>query len=181
MKEGGPTMYTAQNFREDRDGEYILKWINEIYHNLGMNCMNCVWIWKRKLFQSCSSDCFQPLNIMKLQSVFYIQYSQHIKKCFKKKQISEKWKNAFMHQQPKYLKNITFLLGVIHIVRTHKNRQNSTPPPPCLQSYAFGLTPLYACIIFASPPNQFLFRFKFSSLTISKLFSFLLFSEVKFD
>ena len=102
----------------------ILKWINEIYHNLGMNCMNCVWIWKRKLFQSCSSDCFQPLNIMKLQSVFYIQYSQHIKKCFKKKQISEKWKNAFMHQQPKYLKNITFLLGVIHIVRTHKNRQN---------------------------------------------------------
>ena len=50
--------------------------------------------------------------------------------------------------------------GVIHIVYTHKNRI----------FYVFTLP----------PPNKFLFRFKFSSITISRLFSFLLVSEVQF-
>ena len=58
------------------------------------------------------------------------------------------------------------------------------PPPLCTQSYAFGFAPLYAYVlsIYAPipPPNKFLFRFKFSSLTTSRLFSFLLVSDVKF-
>ena len=79
-----------------------------------------------------------------------------------------------------------------------------------MRSYAFGLTPLYAYVlsIYWTPPppspprlppappppppppphththtltpNNFLFRFKFSSLTISRLFSFLLLFEVNF-
>ena len=67
-----------------------------------------------------------------------------------------------------------------------KNRQNLTPLPLCTQSYPFGLTyPPYAYVLSilftpAHLPNKFLFRFKFSSHTISWLFSFLLVSEVKF-
>ena len=87
----------------------------------------------------------------------------------------------------------------IHVVRTHKNCQNYPPPlSPCTQLYAFGLTHLLCVPTFyiftpsppppLPPPNKFLFRFKsdssfrhsqFSSLTISRLFSFSLVSEVK--
>ena len=55
--------------------------------------------------------------------------------------------------------------------------------PICIQPYAFGLTLLYAYVlsIYSTlPSNKFLFRFKFSSLITSRLFSFLLVSEVKF-
>ena len=79
--------------------------------------------------------------------------------------------------------------GVIHIVHTHQNHQTRSLSPPCTQSHAFGLIPLYTyvrAIYSPTPPRphsptpyKFLFRFKFSSLSISRLFSFLLASEVK--
>ena len=53
----------------------------------------------------------QLLNIMKLQSVFYIQYSQHKLKNVSKRANKYGMKNAFIHQQPKYFKNTTFLVG----------------------------------------------------------------------
>ena len=45
-------------------------------------------------------------------------------------------------------------------------------PPPFMCAHLLYIHPL--------PPNKFLFRFKFASLTISRLFSFLLVSEFKF-
>ena len=39
---------------------------------------------------------------------------------------------------------------------------------------------MHAYFLFILPPNKFLLRFKFSSLTVSKLLLFLLVSEVKF-
>ena len=48
---------------------------------------------------------------MKLQSVFYIQYSQHKLKNVSKRANKYGMKNAFIHQQPKYFKNTTFLVG----------------------------------------------------------------------
>ena len=46
------------------------------------------------------------------------------------------------------------------------------PPPLCLRTF-YIFTPF-------PPPNKFLFRFKFWLLTNSRLFLFLLVSEVKF-
>ena len=59
-----------------------------------------------------------------------------------------------------------------------------SPPPPLYAIVHIWFDPslfvLTVYIFTPATPNKFLFRFKFSSLTISRLFSFLLVSEVKF-
>ena len=69
-----------------------------------------------------------------------------------------------------------------HSTYVQKSSKLDLPLLPCTQSYAFGLTHFCACVlsIYSPPPNKFLLRFKFSSLRISRLFSFLVVSEVKF-
>ena len=73
---------------------------------------------------------------------------------------------------------------VIHIVGTHKNHQNYTPSPLARNRTYLAWPPFmhtyFLYIQTPPPPNKFLFRFTFSSLKISKLFPFLLVSEVKF-
>ena len=78
--------------------------------------------------------------------------------------------------------------GVIHIVSTHKKWQNYTPSflvlnlthlawSPFMRTYFWYIHP-------SSPPhstpNKFLFRFKFSALSIPRLLSFSLVFEIKF-
>ena len=84
----------------------------------------------------------------------------------------------------------------IHIVRTHKNCQNYPPPPvPLYAIVRIWLDPPFMCTYFLyihpfpyPPPYPLLINFysdssfrhsQFSSLTISRLFSFSLVSEVK--
>ena len=103
------------------------------------------------------------------------------------------WKHTYLSFWNNLVYQI-FYKEVIHIVRMRKNRQNLTPPSPL---YAFARTWLevdfwlLAWIPFMrtyflyihpsrSPPNKFLFRFKFSSLKVSRLFSFYLSLRLNF-
>ena len=50
-----------------------------------------------------------------------------------------------------FVQHVLFLqdsleFGVICTARTHNNHQNQSPLPPCMQSYAFGSTPLPLCV-----------------------------------
>ena len=43
--------------------------------------------------------------------------------------------------------------GVIHIVHTHQNHQTRSLSPPCTQSHAFGLIPLYTYVLAIYSPT----------------------------
>ena len=99
-----------KHFQErQRRGTIYRNGLKERYNNLEMFCWLCLNI-KKKLFQRYSSYCIQLLNTTKLNSVFYIQYSQHKLKTVSRKSKLYKGKKAFMYEQQKYLK-ITSLVG----------------------------------------------------------------------
>ena len=94
------------------------------------------------------------------------------------------FKNGFFieHLQKQSFADVLQRESSTQYVRT-KIAKVRPPSPPCTQSYAVGLTLLYAHVLYIHPYptlNKFLFGFKFLSLTISRLFLFLLVSEVKF-
>ena len=70
---------------------------------------------------------------------------------------------------------MSYFRGHPHSTHAQKSRKLD-PQPPCTQSYALDPSPLlsfmrtyFLYIHPRPPPNKFLFKFKFSSLTISRL------------
>ena len=89
-------------------GNNILKWIKERAKWSYNVLLDCVWIWKQKLFQRYSNYCFQLLNTIKLHSVFFMQYSQHKFKNVSRKSKSVRRKISIYASATKVFKKYNF-------------------------------------------------------------------------